>query len=611
MHRHLFALLVFASTPAFARDTAVDVREAVAKPIALLQRTAVRWFDTQQCASCHQQDLPMMVLRLADERGVPVNEDLRRQAVAKGYGYLASLDRAVQHPYLIDPSLDYGMHLLGAHDAGVAPNLSTAVYARLIANRQKADGHWITVDERPPQAHSVFSATAIAMRAVQLYMPTQLRSEASERVTRARQWLLSNQPATTEDRVFQLRGLAWAGTDRATLARLAARLVAEQRGDGGWAQLPRLESDAYATGEVLVVLREAAQTPASDPAWQKGMRYLQRTQLADGSWRVKSRMHEQEIVSPKYFETGFPHGVNQVISAMGTSWAAAALLLALEPARNGSSASDAKQPAVSPVTTPWMAVALFGTPAELKALLDGGLDANSSTSDGTTLLMMSAHDAAKVRLLLDRGARVNARAKTGFTALMVAANYTGATEAVRLLLSKGADTRDGEPKPQFNASAVFYSVFSGDTDKLDALAATPADLRRKMTVLGFAPTRPIDIAVAQRDIPMIRYLASHGVDVNQDDPDIPVSPLSGAVMENDIPTARALLALHADPNKVDAVGMTPVLHAAAVDFGDTEMITLLLSAGGNRQARTKAQQTPEQLAQLYGHADIARVLAGH
>ena len=607
MKRYVFALLLLIPAQTFAQNGAADARVAVPKPIALLQRTAVRWFDKQTCASCHQQDLPMMVLRLADERGIAVDEQLRQTAVTKGYGFLTSLDRAVQHTHLIDGSLDYGMHLVGMHDAGIAPSTSTAIYARLIANRQKADGRWITLDDRPPQAHSVFTSTAIALRAVQFYMPTQLQAETRERVARAKQWLLSNQPSTTEDRVFQLRGLAWAGADVSTLARLAAPLVAQQHADGGWSQLTRLESDAYATGEVLVALREAVHTPVSDPAWQKGLQYLRRTQLADGSWRVKSRMHEQEIVSPKYFETGFPHGVNQVISTMGTSWATAALLLSIEPTR------DARPHTVTlaPTTKPWMDVALFGTAPELKTLLDGGLDANSATPDGTTLLMMSAPDPAKVRLLVDRRADINARSKSGFTALMVAANYSGATESVRLLIGKGAKARPGEPKAMFDASPVFYSVFSGDTDKLDAMAATPADLRRKMNLLGFAMTRPIDLAASQRDVPMIRYLASHGVDVNEDDPDAPVSPLSLAVMENDIPTARALLALHADPNKVDAVGMTPLLHAAAVDFGDTEMIKLLLASGANRNVHNKAQQTPQQLAELYGHGDIARALGAH
>ena len=45
------------------------------------------------------------------------------------------------------------------------------------------------------------------------------------------------------------------------------------------------------------------------------------TQLGDGSWYVKSRV----IPIMPYFESDFPHGVDQFISAAATNWAAMAL----------------------------------------------------------------------------------------------------------------------------------------------------------------------------------------------------------------------------------------------------------------------------------------------
>jgi hypothetical protein len=59
---------------------------------------------------------------------------------------------------------------------------------------------------------------------------------------------------TNEEAVFQLLGLHWAGEPAEKLAGLAKALRQRQRKDGGWAQLPKLESDAYATGEVLYTL---------------------------------------------------------------------------------------------------------------------------------------------------------------------------------------------------------------------------------------------------------------------------------------------------------------------------------------------------------------------
>ena len=98
--------------------------------------------------------------------------------------------------------------------------------------------------------------------------------------------------------------------------------------DGGWQQRDGLASDAYATGESMYALAKAGGVAPSDPAYQKGVRFLLTTQRAsDGSWRVESR-------SPKFqafFQSGFPYGANQWISQWATGWATMALAQALEP----------------------------------------------------------------------------------------------------------------------------------------------------------------------------------------------------------------------------------------------------------------------------------------
>jgi Planctomycete cytochrome C len=62
---------------------------------------------------------------------------------------------------------------------------------------------------------------------------------------------------------------------------------------------------------------------ASHDAYQKGVRFLLRTQFEDGSWYVRSRAWPFQ----PHFESEFPHGKDQWISAGGTAWAAMALLL--------------------------------------------------------------------------------------------------------------------------------------------------------------------------------------------------------------------------------------------------------------------------------------------
>jgi hypothetical protein len=89
--------------------------------------------------------------------------------------------------------------------------------------------------------------------------------------------------------------------------------------------LPSLASDAYATGQALVALKEAGAVDVSSPSYKRGIEFLLKTQLEDGSGYVKSRANP---IQP-YFESGFPHGRDQWISAGASNWATAmALVLA-------------------------------------------------------------------------------------------------------------------------------------------------------------------------------------------------------------------------------------------------------------------------------------------
>ena len=60
---------------------------------------------------------------------------------------------------------------------------------------------------------------------------------------------------------------------------------------------------------------------ADDAAYRKGVRFLLDNQLEDGSWYVRARA----IPIQPYFDSGFPHGPDQFISAAATNWATMAL----------------------------------------------------------------------------------------------------------------------------------------------------------------------------------------------------------------------------------------------------------------------------------------------
>jgi ankyrin repeat protein len=592
-----------------ADDASTDrIRGAAAKAVALILSSQKTWNTKQTCFSCHQQALPALALGASREHGVSFDEDVAGASAMQSFAFLADLDRAIQFTHIIDPAVSEGYILEGAHAAGVRPSLATAVYARFIANRQRADGHWDTLDTRPPQSCSPFTATATALHAIQLYSHPSLAAETRDLVNRARGWLESNLPRNTEERTMQALGLLWSGADRVPIDRAARDLKSSQRPDGGWSSIDGLPSEAYSTGEALVALHTAGGIPTSDPAWRRGLQFLLSTQEADGSWHVVSRLHPPAPVSPPYFESGYPYGHDQFISAMGASWAVRALAEAMGPARK-IEVLELSQAAPKGVE-PWVETVLFGSPASLRALLDKGFDPNSATkSGGTTALMMAMPDLEKAKLLLDRGARINARAKTKYSALMVAAQYSGSAPVMRLLLDRGAEVRlpKGAGAALFNASPFVLAASAGNYEILPRLREAWDKVDAAMLLLGSFPTTGLQLAVFFGDIATTGAVLDCGALIDQPDDD-GITPLGWAAIGNQTGAARVLIERGADLNHVDKKGMTPLLYAASIDYGDSAMIDLLLKSGANRNARTKEGQTAAALARHYKHIHLYKSL---
>jgi N-acyl-D-amino-acid deacylase len=126
---------------------------------------------------------------------------------------------------------------------------------------------------------------------------------------------------------MQLLGLYWAGDDPASLKALTDAILAQQLPNGSWRVHDGVAADAYATGQSLYVLAKAGGVASGSAAYQRGVRYLLGTQNANGSWRVSSRAPKFQA----YFNSGFPYGGDQWISAWATGWATMALAQTVNP----------------------------------------------------------------------------------------------------------------------------------------------------------------------------------------------------------------------------------------------------------------------------------------
>ncbi|HUS37400.1 MAG TPA: ankyrin repeat domain-containing protein [Verrucomicrobiae bacterium] len=310
-----------------AHADVASLREAVKDGVSVILKSGAKMTEAtgNRCASCHQQSIPAIAWGKARDKRFEYPEQLAKEQLAaslKGSGMFAGM--AVEMPLPVPNIASW--YLMGLDGAGYKPDAFTDKFAYTLARYQYDDGRWVTKASRAPTDYSDVTSTAAAIRALKLYAPPTMKNRIDRNLAKAARWLRSYEAQSTEERAMQILGLHWAGVGKSETDKLAQELLAEQRADGGWAQLSTLESDAYATGLALYALKQADAIPASAKAYQRGAKFLLKNQLADGSWWVKTRVSPVQAA----IDDIFPHGKDQWISTVATSWASIALMYAAE-----------------------------------------------------------------------------------------------------------------------------------------------------------------------------------------------------------------------------------------------------------------------------------------
>jgi ankyrin repeat protein len=309
------------------------IQSAIQGSIPLIQLADENFAPKAACVSCHSNSLAAMAIGSARKRGFQVNEKTAAQQVKVNVFGLEKLRDNLHQGFFVPVEDVFGPFvvsyiLVGLDAERYQPDLNTDAAAMYLKSHQWADGQWAypAADTRPPLCSDYIGQTAISMRALQLYAPKTDKAAYDQSIQLAAAWMAKARPTNNEDRSWRLLGLSWAAKDKDATQKAMRELLAAQRADGGWSDLDSMESSAYATGESMVALQTAG-LPVSDAAYERGVRFLLKTQQEDGSWYVKSRA----MAFQPYFDGGFPHGFDQWISTAGTNWATMALLLASPP----------------------------------------------------------------------------------------------------------------------------------------------------------------------------------------------------------------------------------------------------------------------------------------
>lgn len=281
------------------------------------------------CSGCHHQPAQARAYAAARDANLSPDPALRTALIDAEIANRPRLAALLPYLSTFGGDFDTTNAMIAANvDLNEPPSEFTDLIVHFLAARQDTSGAWIFLGiARPPIEESNITRTAYAIEILKRYSWPARKAEFDGRIKKAEMWLRQAKAETSYEQADRIRGLYAAGMSSADLQRDAARLLNLQRNDGGWAQTQYLQPDAYATGMVLDTLFRAGLLNPSDPAYQRGIAFLLRTQFRDGSWYVRSRVAKFQ----PYFQSGFPFNHDQWISSIGTAWAVMALSHAATP----------------------------------------------------------------------------------------------------------------------------------------------------------------------------------------------------------------------------------------------------------------------------------------
>ena len=304
--------------------------DAVEKALSLLQQSSDNFLRSpiakrQRCVTCHQQTLPAVAFASALQRGFKLDETSIARQIQDQIRFWSRSQKVSKAYELIRPQPDFpislGYGLWGLSALSYPADKLTDAMGYYLSQTQDPNGSWTARDYRPPVEDGPIQGAAFTIRSLTAYPPSGQQKFIPNTIQRAREFLLESKPTSFNQQVFQFLGLLWSDHSGSELDSLRQSIIEKQQPDGGWPPLKGIQNDAWATGQALFALYESG-LKATDPVYQRGIRFLLRTQFEDGSWYVKSRSWPFQ----PHFESGFPHGKDQWISASATAWACMALL---------------------------------------------------------------------------------------------------------------------------------------------------------------------------------------------------------------------------------------------------------------------------------------------
>jgi squalene-hopene/tetraprenyl-beta-curcumene cyclase len=306
MHRlSATVLLTVLPVGATAAGPVPTVKETINRGLTFLAKDNLAWKATRKCAECHHAPFTIWALNEGKKRGYPVDEKALAELTSwvVGKDHLAKL--VAKPPKQKKVELNEAPLLLAlgieAGDAKAAQDGLRTMLTSVLGDQDK-DGSWKLSYEFRPIGSSPQTLTTLALLALTGPNAPDLGKQGKAARARGLQWLRKAKPEgelqTAALRLILFRRL---GLPTADWEPLVKKLRRTQNTDGGWGQIPKAKSDAYATGQALYALAEAGVKPG-DKVVRKAQVFLAKTQRKDGAWAMVSRAIMRDGKPPRNLE---------------------------------------------------------------------------------------------------------------------------------------------------------------------------------------------------------------------------------------------------------------------------------------------------------------------
>jgi ankyrin repeat protein len=252
------------------------------------------------------------------------------------------------------------------------------------------------------------------------------------------------------------------------------------------------------------------------------------------------------------------------------------------------------------------AVEACNVPA-VKALLAVGVDPNQRTTDydrKIPLVQAVIKNCLPAAIaLLDAKARPDAREGLIENTALMEACTKGATEFPALLLAHGANVNLANSR---GITPIHYAAQKGSVDLVRLLVSKGADTRAREGQRG----RPLIVSAALNpDLAVLRYLVENGFSVDEADSN-GYTALMAESASNRADAVRFLLANKADLTRADNDGWTALYGAVVTNALDSTRILIAAGAAVDPVAKDGGA-TPLGIAAGKGHTEMAGLLLSH